>query len=117
MGVQGLRLSDRLLTLLMMQFSLDPIDAVAQMLQQPATLCGLQARKTAHLIGTIGKSGLEFVNDLGICRLLHGSLLTLQLLQMLHCLLQYVGLFQFRVTRRLKEEANTKKNNRLVNRI
>lgn len=96
--VQRLRLCHCLLSLLMMQLSFHTIDAVAQMLQQTTTLCRLQARKAAHLIGTVSKASLEFVDDLGICSLLHGSLLTLQLLQMLHCLLQYVGLFQLGMT-------------------
>lgn len=88
----------------MMQFSLDAIDAVAQVLQQTTTLCGLQSREPAHLICAISKAGFEFVNDLGIGSLLHGGLLTLQLLQMLDCFLQNVGLFQLGMTRRLQVE-------------
>lgn len=72
------------------------------MLQKTTFDRRFQAWKTANLIGAVGETSFEFVNNFGISSLLHGGLLTLQFLQMFDSFLQDIGFFQFRMTSRLK---------------
>ena len=73
------------------------VDAVVQVLQEPALDVRLELGEAAHLLGALVEAGLELVHHARIGRLRHGGLLALQVLQMLHRHLQDVGLFQLRV--------------------
>lgn len=78
---------------------LDTVQAVAEVLQKTSLNGGINASETAHLCGALCESGLEFVEHTRVRGLRQNQLLPLQLLQVLHCLLQYVRLLELGMAR------------------
>lgn len=86
-------------------------DASAEVLEEPALDLRLETRISAHLVGALGESGLEFGGDGGVGGLRDRRLLALHvhlvILQILDGHFEDVGLFEFRVASRLEGERAT----------